>query len=109
MKLYADYIREREGFILLELEGKGFLTYKIEGKFITVGDIYVSPEYRGYKTFRRMADEVSSIGRENGCEKILCQVWLNTDIATLSARSILAYGCKIINAHNGRILFEKEL
>lgn len=62
MKMYADYIKERESAELIQND-KGFVTYKEDNGYLLICDLYVKPEYRKSNTakeFVKMVEELSN-------------------------------------------------
>lgn len=73
MKLYAEYLMEREKAYLLDYEW-GFATYKFEGDFVYLQDIYIVPELRQSGRGVQLMREVAAIGRERGFERLVGSV-----------------------------------
>jgi hypothetical protein len=108
MNHYADYIKEREGFELLQ-HPHGFAIYKIEGEEIYLKDIYVTPQERGRHVATELADAVSEIGMGAGCIKLLGSVSMKDKNLTRNLQILLAYGFKCNCALGELLLFSKEL
>jgi GNAT superfamily N-acetyltransferase len=108
MKLYADYIKEREGKELLELE-QGFATYKIRPPECYIVDIYVKPEYRKTGVAATMADFICAIAKDRGCTTLLGSVNTAAHGATSSMRVLLAYGMVLRAAKESMIYLSKEI
>jgi predicted GNAT family acetyltransferase len=108
MSIYADYIREREGFSTIEVEN-GFATYRVQGEEIYLRDIYVQPSARKGGLASRMADQVAEAGREAGCSRMVGTCCPSTNGSTESMAAMLAYGFKLHSASNDLIVIVKEL
>lgn len=108
MELYRKYIKELENSELIQ-DPHGFITYKIYGKICMIVDIYVEPEFRKENIASKMADEVTKIAKEKGCEYLEAHVWTTANNPSLSASVILAYGFKILTTELNKIIFMKEI
>ena len=64
--LYAEYVKEREGYETLET-GISFATYRVSGSEIYIRDIFVSRDFRDVDVGRRFIDDVVKIGKDSGC------------------------------------------
>jgi GNAT superfamily N-acetyltransferase len=109
LRLYSEYIKEREGFETFVYEDIAFTTYKKTAEFLEIGDVYVMPEHRGSFTWKRMMDRITCIGKGMGCKKLAARVMINTNNPTLSLRSTLAYDFKVVKADNDMIYLLKEI
>lgn len=108
MKLYADYIKEREGLDLVSVE-MGFATYKIHEEVVYIQDIYVAPEYRRGHVATELAEKIAGMGKEAGCKYITGSVCLSVGNPTDSMRVLLAYGMEFLNLQGDMMYFKKEL
>lgn len=108
MSLYGDYIREREGFEIVESE-HGFATYLISGEECYIRDIYVTPEGRKSGLASQMADEISVIAKEKGCTYLLGTVSPVAKGATTSMKVLLAYGFEVFKSDSNMIYLVKGI
>lgn len=112
MSLLADYNKERAGRDTIESR-RGFLTYKAlptdeEPKEYRIFDLYVVPKYRRVGEAAKMADQVASIAKQNGCKILTGSVDTTANGSTESTKVLLAYGFKILRAEGHMIYFLKE-
>lgn len=106
--LYGQYVKEREGFEILENE-HGFATYKISGNECYIRDIFVKPEMRKSHVAAKFADEIATIAKEQGCTHLSGTVAPAANGATQSVQVLLSYGFKIARSTNDLIIFVKEI
>jgi len=106
--MWANYIKEREGFETLESE-HAFLVYKISGEECYIKDIFVEKEHRRFNLGTELADKCVQIARDAGCKFISGTVVPSTNGATVSMMSLLAYGFTIRAAQNDLIILIKEI
>jgi hypothetical protein len=107
MSLYAQYIKQREGYETIEIP-EGFVTYRIEGEIVYLRDAYMVPQSRKILVFD-LADKVCEIGRSSGCKKMMASVSPIDPNATGNLKVLLHYGMKLHHATQELIFFEKEL
>lgn len=96
MKLYADYIAEREGAELYSDE-HGFVTYKFENDVCIICDLYVEPKSRNTSKGSDYGKLIESICKENKVNKIYCFVDTNANNWKESLAFILKNGYEIDN------------
>lgn len=108
MSLYGDYIKEREGFGIVEDE-RGFATYEANPDFWYIIDIYVKPEHRKSKLASTYADVIAAMAHNQGVKLLRGSVDPTTSGATDSVKVLLAYGFKIIGIEGPLIWFEKGI
>lgn len=109
MSLYAEYILEREGKLIVEHED-GFATYLIKGDDCYIVDIYVRPAARKSGLASKMADEIADRARALECKFLLGTVNPQTEGATASLKVLLAYGFELAGIGNdGLIWFSQKL
>ena len=99
MNLWADYHSERFGFKTIEVEG-GFICYGLKPPDASIEEFYVSPEKRGTRTAKDLADLVFRIAREAGCKKVWAKVQPGALGAEHALRTNLHYGFKLV-CNNG--------
>lgn len=108
MSLYGSYIAEREGYNIVEDDG-GFATYKIDGEWCYIRDIYVKPELRKSGLASYLADMITVKAKELGCSKLLGSVSLGAFEPTASTKVLLAYGFELSHMDGNLIYFRKEI
>lgn len=106
--LYARYIKEREGFEIVEND-LGFATYQIDGSRCYIRDIYVAKAAREMNLASKMADEIAIIAKAQGCNQLMGTVCPQAHHATSSLKVLLAYGFKLESSRDNLIIFTKEL
>ena len=110
MSMWADYLKEREGKEVVELEG-GFAVYKItpKDKSVYLEHIYVQPGLRRSGLASRMADQVSKKAREKECSIMYGSNEPTVPGATESMLAQLKYGFKLSHLEGKLIVLSKEL
>ena len=112
MSHYADYLNEREGVETLEVP-EGFATYRFEddGRSCYIVDIYVEPKSRKSHVASKLADMITVVAKEAGCERLLGSVAPGTAGDTESLKVLLAYGFRLAGYHvqKGLIFFYKDI
>lgn len=108
MSLYAQYLKEREDFEIVENED-GFATFKVEGPECYIRDIYVVPHKRQFGIAAKMANTISEIAKNRGCRVLLGSVSPKANHPTASIKVLLSYGFKFLKADDKLILFSKEI
>lgn len=108
MSLYSQYIKEREDFEIVETN-EGFATFKCVGPECYIRDIYVTSQGRkaGHASF--MADKISSLAKERGCQFLVGTVCPQSKGATESLMVLLAYGFRLVKSDTNLIYFKKDL
>lgn len=95
MKLYAEYIKEREGLEIVSDE-HCFLTYKRDGEDIVVYDIYSDKEVRGTGYMLDFCDGFYSTMKSEGVNNAYGMTDIKTNGWQNSERLLLKYGFKFI-------------
>lgn len=109
MSLYADYIQERTGDLIKELD-QGFATYRFpDEKTVYIVDIYVAPAARRQNLARCIADKIVAEAKERGCTRCLGSVVPSAKGSTASLRVLLGYGMRLDSSAPDFILFSKEI
>lgn len=108
MNLYEDYIKEREGALIIKEEW-GFIEYRITPPALRIEAIYIRPEDRKSGKGSELADRVTQIAKEQNCTLLWAQVWASALNATESLKAILAYGFIVQRAENGVIILTKDI
>lgn len=108
MSLYAQYVKEREGAVTVETS-EGFYSYKVDGDYIFIVDLYVVPEYRAKKVGSKFGREIEDITRELGKSTILCSASLESLNSSDAIAFIIMNGYEIINYTDTQVFFKKEI
>tara|TARA_R110000851_G_scaffold116166_8_gene242262 strand:+ start:305 stop:652 length:348 start_codon:yes stop_codon:yes gene_type:complete len=96
MKLYSEYIKEREGLEIVH-DDHCFLTYKKDDEGdVIVYDIYSDKEVRGTKYMLEFCDKFYSDMRNDGVKKAYGMTDTRTKGWENSERLLLIYGFKFI-------------
>lgn len=109
MKLYADYIKSREGFECLMIDNVGFLTYKIYGPDLYIRDIYVSECMQDQGYGKQMLKQIILVAQENGCTDVVGSVCPAANNAHQGMMALIHNGFKLFKIDGGLILFKKEI
>lgn len=108
MSLFASYIKERENKDIIETD-KGFATYYFVNDGCYIQDIYVNPDHRKECVAADMADQIASIAKEKGCDKLYGSVSPSANGSTSSLKVLLAYGFSLHSAANNFIVMVKDI
>jgi hypothetical protein len=109
MSHYADYIKEREGYDMIEGE-HGFASFLfVTPDICYIRDIYIIPQSRKTKEALALAEEISKIAKERGAKLLRGSVCVGTQGDTNSMRVLLSYGFKLKHVDQNMIYLDKEL
>ncbi len=109
MSLYGEYIKERQGDDILEVD-EGFATYRfVDAETVYLVDIYVKPDARKYGHAAKLADTIASIAKQRGCKYMIGTVALGLKGSTDSLKVLLAYGMSLHQAQPSAIIMRKEI
>ena len=108
MSLYADYIKEREGYDTIENE-KYFVTFKKLEDALYVRDLYIAPEYRSKGMSIAIGKLTEQIAKKMNCNVLLGSVDKGTMGWERNKQIMLKFGYKQINEDGDFIQFQKEL
>lgn len=109
MKLYAEYIKEREDTNLLQLE-HAFATYKkINNETYYIIDVYVEKGFRRDGLATKLSAAIEEIAKKDGATKLLGSVDLSRNGATESMQAILSNGFKFSHTNGNGLFFIKEI
>jgi len=106
--LYGKYIKEREGFEIIEDEC-GFATYVINGDECYLRDIYVLPEHRKTKVASSYSKIIEEIAKDKGCKFLTGTVYLGANGSTESLMAVMKAGFKLASTTKEKIILIKEL
>ena len=109
MKLYTQYLKEREDMDVVCVE-HGFATYKkvSEDTYYLV-DVFVEKLYRRNGIASELNELVTQIALQDGAKKLLGSVDITKPNVTGSMAVILANGYKYSHANGNGIYFIKEI
>ena len=108
--LYAKYIKEREGFDILEND-LGFVTYKInrDEKNCFIGHMYIEESVRERGNGKSLIEGLSEVALEKECDVISASIDLRDKNASLTLQAALRIGFEVFKAEYGVILIIKRL
>ncbi len=101
--LYGDYIKEREGFDLIETD-RSFATYKIRDGECFIGHMYVAPEYRKQGLARSLTEKLLAVAKEKECVALVGTVALDVKGATKTLKAALEIGYGVFQARDNVIV-----
>ncbi len=107
---FAAYLREREGFELMEIP-EGFAVFRIWGCELYIRDIFIYPEFRKSGIAAALADSIVESVKSK-CPKVgllTGTVSPKLKSATDSMKVLLAYGMTIHSSSEEAIIFKKEI
>jgi GNAT superfamily N-acetyltransferase len=103
--MYKEYVKERENLKTLEIDGKGFICYRMEiseqVNICFISDYYVLPKFRKQGIGYKLADMVFSEAKKAGCERVFCQSDEKAKGHDISKLTILKYGFKEYHIEKG--------
>lgn len=67
------------------------------------------PEFRCNRMGASLVDRLKDPAKEAECTHFWTQVWVAEPTANVALKASLAYGFKVIEANNGRIIMTKEI
>lgn len=112
MEMYKSYLKERSDIELVTSE-HGFATYETffseTGLDCYIQDIYVVPEARRGRAASRLADKITIIAIELGCDRLLGSVDLKASNPTQSIKVLLRYGFEVFKSETDFIWFKKNI
>lgn len=108
MEMFAEYLKERENKECLYSD-KGFATYLFDKQTCYIESIYVRPEFRKSGEASRLADKITEIAVERGCNLLMGSVCPSTNGSTASLKVLLAYGFGLVSSSGNFIILSKEI
>lgn len=108
--MYADYIKEKTGDEVLEVD-HGFAVYRYleDQKAVYILDIYVLPEFRKLDVASTIADNIVREARKHGCNKLIGSVVPSLKNSVLGLKVLLAYGMELYSSTNDFLMFRKDI
>lgn len=95
--LYAQYIREREGFEIIESEDY-FVIYKIRNNELFIAHMYVKPKLRKHGLAGIMTRELKKIAKLHNCKGIVGTIDLSVGDPSNTLHAALKIGFKVYKA-----------
>lgn len=109
MSMWADYILEHRGDLMVE-SPVGFAVYRfLDEKQVYIVDIYVKPEFRQAGKAASIADLVVEAAKRQGCTELLGTVVPSAKNSTASLKVLLGYGMSLKSSSNDLIVFQKAI
>ena len=108
MKLYQEYLMERQGLSTIENEF-GFVAFRFSKEECYLGEIFISQSARRSRKGRALLQEVEICARKASCQFIAANVFSSDPNATSTLSAAFACGFKIRNCVGGVIVIEKKL
>jgi len=105
---YAQYVEEREGAITIEND-KGFISYKFDGDYLFIVDLFIAKPYRRTKAGSQFGKQIEAIARLNGKIGIMCTAANNALNYKEAVQFIKSNGYKIISGTDEQTYFIKDL
>ncbi len=112
MSHYADYLVERLGKLVLEVEDGFAVYYYLDWQDVPavyIEELYVAPNARGHHVARDMANTIADKARDKDVSLMLGSVNPAARGATASVKVLLAYGMQLDSLDGGLIMFSKSL
>jgi predicted GNAT family acetyltransferase len=107
--LYGQYIKEREGFDIVETE-YGFATYtSVDEQTIYLRDIFIVAEKRRSGLATELSTKVAEIAKELGKNKILGSICIDAKGVTTSMAALLGDKFKFSHANGNMLYFVKDI
>jgi len=103
---YARYIKEREGFEILETQFS-FVCYKIKNNECFISHCYTSNDHRKSRSMSRLLFDLMDIAQNRGCDRITASIDLRDSNASLTLLAALKFGFIIKFADRGVLIIEK--
>ena len=108
MSLYADYIKEREGYETVE-DGTFFVTYLELEDALYIRDIYIAPEYRNKMKSIEIGEMTIGLAKEKGLKALIGSVDTTTNGWRRNKEIMEKFGYKEVYQDGNVIYFNKEL
>lgn len=108
MKLYADYLKEREGMNLIVSEA-GFISYCVLDSQLFIGDLYVDQAARRSGEGKALIKEVEKIALESGCSFIFGIVRMTALQANEVLKIFLLNGAEVFKVEGQNIFVRREI
>lgn len=109
MKMYQEYLSEREATNIIYREDRGFITWKFIDDAVYIVDVYVVPQERKSGLATALASEVYNIAYGEGMIFVIGSVDVKACDPTTSVEVLLAHGMRITGVSGDIIWFKKRL
>lgn len=106
--LFAEYIKEREGFEVMETE-ESFVIYKIKGELAFISHAFTRKNYRRDHYMSELLDALSEFLLSKRVSALSASIDLRDQNASTTLLASLKYGFEIKAAEQGIIFIEKNL
>lgn len=103
MKLYADYILERQGLKLINKE-ICFASYRVVGDELFISEFFVQKEYRKSGVGRSLLKEILEVSLNEKCAVVTANIHVKDPNHNETLMAVLACGFKVVAAQNDVIL-----
>lgn len=108
MSLYADYIKEREGFNTYE-DSDSFFTYTKVKDALYIRDIYIRPEARSKGKSLELGLLGETIAKEMGLKAMMGSVDVDTNGWERNKEILIKFGYKEVFKDGTMIYFNKDI
>lgn len=108
MSLWSEYYKEIWDRETLEKDF-GFIQWHFEGEACFIDELFIAPAHRLSGKAKELADGVTLIARSRGSKRLVCAVWPENRVSSVSMQTVLAYGFKLVACDGRRIILAKEL
>lgn len=108
MDKYAAYIKERKGAELFE-DTNGFFTYRIDGKYFYIDEIFVLSNKRKQGIGKKYSGIIENLAKENKCDLLICTICTNANNYIDSFGFIKRMGYKSFKSENTLVYLIKEI
>jgi hypothetical protein len=106
--LYAKYIREREGKLIIEND-KGFITYSLLPNGAYVYDMFIEMEHRMSGEGTKLMNEVVEQAKTANCPHLYGGICPAANGATDAVKFAISYGMRLDSAQPNYIVFKKDI
>ena len=107
MKLYTQYLKERNNIETIELE-HCFLTYKkVDATTWYVVDVFVEKDFRLLGLTQILSNLIETAAKENGVTRLLGSIDITANGVTESMAFLLAHGYRFSHANGNGLYFLK--
>lgn len=108
MKLYAEYIKEREEMDLFYTD-EGFISYLCADNYIYIADLFIAKEHRRNKIGQKFLDMIIDLAKSQEKDYILAQVDTSTHGFNASIDGLLKNGFEFFSSENDIMHFKRVI
>lgn len=105
--LYSKYLMEKEGKRTIEVENKGFVTYKIVNEMCHVCVLYVDPMERNTRVARQLMNGLKEKYADK-CRAFTATVYTKQFNTTATLKTLLFFGFEVVGVQGEEILLYKD-